>query len=85
MKKHFLYLARCADKTIYTGYTTNLKDREYKHNSGQGSKYTKYRRPVEIVYWEQFDTKIEAMKREAQIKCWSKIQKENLIKNFIPG
>ncbi len=85
MKKYYFYLARCADKTIYAGYTDNIKNREQKHNIGQGAKYTKYRRPIKIVYWEKFNTKSRAMKRESEIKKWAKIKKEDLIKNFIPG
>ncbi|MBU1202468.1 GIY-YIG nuclease family protein [Patescibacteria group bacterium] len=83
MKKYYCYLARCSDDTIYTGYTTNLKDRELKHNSGQGAKYTKQRRPVKIIYWEEFASVGKAMKREAEIKTWSKTAKENLIKNSL--
>jgi len=82
MKKYYLYLARCADKTIYTGYTINLKNRESKHNSGQGAKYTKYRRPVQIVYWEKFASLRKVLQREVQIKNLSKVEKEKLIKNF---
>ncbi len=85
MQKYFFYLARCKDNTLYAGYTTNIKQREEKHNSGNGAKYTKHRKPVKIVYFERFTNKIEAMRREAQIKKWKKNKKENLIKNFIPG
>ncbi|MFA6466546.1 MAG: GIY-YIG nuclease family protein [Patescibacteria group bacterium] len=81
MPKYYCYLARCSDDTIYTGYTNDLKNRELKHNSGQGAKYTKYRKPVKIVYWEEFESKNEALKREAEIKSFSKVQKEKLIKN----
>jgi putative endonuclease len=81
MPKYYCYLARCSDDTIYTGYTNDLKNRELKHNSGQGAKYTKYRKPVKIVYWEEFESKNEALKREAAIKSFSKVQKEKLIKN----
>jgi putative endonuclease len=81
MKKYYFYLARCVDKTIYAGYTTDLKNREYKHNAGQGAKYTKARRPVKIIYSESFKTKIRAMQREAEVKTWPKIKKEHLIKN----
>jgi putative endonuclease len=80
MKKYYVYLARCKDKTIYTGYTIDLKDRESKHNKGEGAKYTKHRGPIKIVYSEEFDTISEAMKREAQIKSWSRADKEKLIK-----
>jgi len=79
MSQYFTYLARCSDNSLYTGYTVNIKDRESKHNKGDGAKYTKYRRPVKIVYWEKFETINEAMQREAQIKRWSKAKKEKLI------
>ena len=79
MKKHYVYLARCKDKTIYTGYTVDLKDREAKHNKGEGAKYTKYRRPVKIVYSEEFNTITKAMKREAEIKKLPRNKKEKLI------
>ncbi len=80
MKKYYVYLARCSDDTLYCGYCVDLKDREDKHNQGEGAKYTKYRRPVKIVYSEEFNTASKAMKREAQIKSWSKADKEKLIK-----
>jgi putative endonuclease len=76
----FIYIALCSDKTLYTGYCSNLQSREDKHNTGDGAKYTKHRRPIKIVYSESFDTKIEAMRRERQIKKWSRIKKQNLIK-----
>lgn len=81
MKKFFFYFARCNDNTLYAGYTNNIKNRGKKHNDGKGAKYTRCRLPIKIIYWEKFDTRIEAMKREAQVKHWSKIKKENLIKN----
>ena len=83
MKKYYFYLARCADNTLYAGYTINIKNREAKHNSNQGAKYTKYRKPVKIVYWEKFNSSKEAKHRECQVKSWSKIEKEDLIKNFV--
>lgn len=79
MKKYYVYLARCKDRTLYTGYTVDLKDREIKHNAGEGAKYTRNRRPIKIVYSEEFDTMSEAMKREAEIKKWPRIKKEELI------
>jgi len=75
----YTYIARCNDNSLYTGYCKNLKDRKNKHNLGKGAKYTKYRRPIKIVYFEKFETKIEAINKERQIKKYSKIQKENLI------
>jgi putative endonuclease len=81
MKKYYIYLARCSDNTIYTGYTVDIKNREETHNRGEGAKYTKHRRPIKIVYSESFKTKSAAMKREAEIKSLSRIEKEKLIKN----
>ncbi len=79
MAVYYFYLARCKDNTLYAGYCANIKDREAKHNKGEGAKYTKARRPIQIVYFEEFSTRSEAMKREAEIKSWSKAEKENLI------
>lgn len=83
MKKYYFYLARCSDNTLYAGYCVNIKNRQNKHNKGEGAKYTKYRRPVKIIYFEEFDDMIGAMRREAQIKKWSRIKKENLIKGLL--
>lgn len=80
MIKYYTYLARCSDNSLYTGSTNDLKTREIKHNQGKGAKYTRARRPVKIIYHETFKTKNQAMKREAEIKSWSKIKKENLVK-----
>ena len=85
MSKHYCYILRCADNTLYTGYTTDPKRREKEHNEGTGfeSKYTKSRRPCKIVHLEEFDTKSEAMAREYYIKHhMSKREKEELI---VPG
>ena len=79
MAVYYFYLARCKDDTLYAGYCANIKNRELKHNNGEGAKYTKYRTPIKIVYFEKFSTRSGAMKREAEIKSWSKIKKENLI------
>ncbi len=78
--KHYAYMLRCADNTIYSGYTNNLEKRVGAHNSGKGAKYTKIRRPVVLVYYESFDTKSEAMAREYQFKHLKKQEKEDLIK-----
>jgi len=76
---YYCYLARCADNSLYCGSCIDLNAREEKHNSGKGAKYTRSRKPVKIVYHEEFSTLSEAMKREAQVKKCSKIQKENLV------
>ncbi len=82
MAKSYVYIALCSDGTLYTGYTTDLKRREAQHNVGKGAHYTCIRRPVEIVYSEEFDTKSEAMKREYQIKRLKKAEKKILIAAF---
>ena len=78
--KYFTYLARCNDNSLYTGYCSNIKNREEKHNKGEGAKYTKQRRPVKIIYFEKFNSIKEAMTREKQIKKWTRAKKENLVK-----
>ena len=75
----YTYILKCSDNTLYTGWTTNLKRRLATHNQGKGAKYTRTRLPVTLVYWETFDTKKEAMQREAAIKKLSRPQKERLI------
>lgn len=64
-KKHFTYILRCSDDSLYTGYTTNLAKRLQTHNAGKGAKYTKARPSGEMVYHEEYATKEEAMRREA--------------------
>lgn len=77
---NYTYLLECADKTLYCGWTNDLDRRVKAHNMGQGAKYTKPRRPVTLAYFETFDTKEEAMRREAAIKRLTRKQKEQLIK-----
>lgn len=76
---NYTYILRCRDNTLYTGWTNNLEKRIEAHNTGKGAKYTKARLPVELVYYEQFETKEEAMKREYAIKQMTKKQKEKMI------
>lgn len=73
-------MVRCSDHSLYTGWTNNLERRIDKHNSGNGAKYTRNKLPVQLVYYETFSTKIEAMRREYRIKKLSKEEKEELIK-----
>ena len=75
----FFYLARCSDGSLYSGSCLDLKAREAKHNEGKGAKYTRSRRPVEIIYHEEFLTLKEARQREAAIKNLQKSEKENLV------
>ena len=75
MSKNYTYILRCADGTFYTGWTTDLTRRVDVHNSGQGAKYTRARRPVELVYYETFDTRQDAMQRECAVKELTRGQK----------
>lgn len=76
---NYTYMVRCRDDSLYTGWTNHLEKRVEDHNSGRGAKYTKSRRPVELVYYEQFETKEEAMRREWEIKQLTHQQKEKLL------
>ena len=78
-EQNYTYILECSDGTYYTGWTNDLDKRLKAHNSGRGAKYTKTRRPVELVYYEKFLTKQEAMSREARIKQLSRSQKLELI------
>ena len=75
---NYTYILRCADGTLYTGWTNDLTKRLAAHNAGKGAKYTKPRRPVELFYFECFDTKEEAMQRECAIKRLTRQEKLNL-------
>lgn len=79
MADYYTYMVLCSDNTLYTGYTDNLNRRVEAHNSGKGAKYTKARLPVELVYWETYSTKQEAMQREYAIKQFSRAQKLKLL------
>lgn len=79
---NYVYILKCSDNTLYTGWTTSLEKRLKAHNSGKGAKYTKPRLPVKIVYFEEFEDKKEAMKREYAIKQLSREEKLNLINEF---
>lgn len=78
---HFTYIIKCNDNTLYTGYTNNLLKRVTTHNSKLGAKYTRSRTPVSLEYYEVFQSKSEAMKREYKIKQLSRDKKIILINN----
>lgn len=78
-EKNYTYIVQCSDGSFYTGWTTDIERRLKAHNSGKGAKYTKSRRPVTLVYYEEFQTKKEAMQREYAIKQMTREQKEALI------
>ncbi|MBQ8839700.1 MAG: GIY-YIG nuclease family protein [Clostridia bacterium] len=76
---NFTYILKCSDGTLYCGWTNDLEKRLKTHNSGKGAKYTRSRLPVELVYYEGFETSIEAQRREYQIKHLTREQKLKLI------
>lgn len=76
---NYTYILKCADGTLYCGWTNQLEARVKAHNEGRGAKYTKGRGPVSLVYYEEFETREEAMRREAAIKKLSRREKEELI------
>jgi len=76
---HYVYVVKCADGTLYTGYTMNLDERVATHNRGKGAKYTKSRLPVMLVYFEEYQFKSEAMQREYAVKQLTRKQKLKLI------
>jgi len=76
--KHYAYMLHCADGTIYSGYTTDPCRRTAEHNSGRGAKFTRSRLPVALVYLESFDTKSQALKREAALKKLTRSEKLSL-------
>ena len=80
---YIVYILKCSDDTLYTGYTTNLDNRVLIHNKGLGAKYTNSRLPVTVVYHENFETKSEALKREYQIKQLTRLKKLQLINSSI--
>ena len=75
----YLYMLRCEDGSIYTGTAKDYLKRYEAHLNGKGAKYTKARLPVKLVYFEVYEDKIIAMKREYEIKQLTKLQKERLI------
>lgn len=81
-RMNYTYLVLCRDGSLYCGWTNRLAERIKAHNEGKGAKYTRCRRPVELVYYEEFFTKEEAMSREYAIKRLSRRQKLNLIAGF---
>ncbi len=74
-----VYILRCSDNALYIGVTGDLDARLKRHNRGEGCTFTAIRTPVNVVYQESFATRAEAMKRERQIKRWTRAKKEALI------
>lgn len=78
----YTYIVECSDGTLYTGWTNDLKHRMKSHNAGTGAKYTRARLPVRLVYYEEFRSKQEAMKREYAIKQLTKKDKQMLLREM---
>ncbi len=76
---HYIYVLRCADGSLYTGYTTDLRAREAAHNAGRGAKYTRGRRPVALVHSERFRSQAKALRREYALKQLSRPDKEAIV------
>lgn len=75
----FVYILLCEDGSLYTGSTNNLEKRLEAHNSGKGGSYTRSHKPLKQIYYEELESKSDALKREAQIKSWNRLKK---IKNL---
>jgi len=78
--KWFVYILLCSDGSLYTGSTNNPEVRLSDHNNGKGGRYTRSHKPLKRVYLEVFSSKSEALKRESQIKSWSRPKKIQLLK-----
>lgn len=79
MRYNYTYILKCRDGSLYTGWTNDLNKRVKDHNTGKGAKYTKARGPVELIYYEAFQTKEEAMRREYAIKQLTAAAKRRLV------
>ena len=80
---NYVYMVICSDGSLYTGWTTDPERRVGVHNSDKGAKYTRAKRPVKLVYSENFETKSEALKREWAIKQLSHDEKIKLIESMM--
>ncbi|WP_431028570.1 GIY-YIG nuclease family protein [Lysinibacillus sp. LZ02] len=79
--KHYFYVLECNDHTLYAGYTNHLERRIATHNAGKGAKYTKVRIPVKCIYYETFESKQEAMRKEYAFKQLKRSEKLNYIRS----
>lgn len=78
----FVYILQCVDGSYYTGWTTDLERRVAAHNAGRGSRYTRSRRPVKLVYWEEHPDRRSAQQRESRLKRLPRARKLALITTF---
>ena len=79
MARWFVYVVRCVDGSLYTGISTDVPARIAAHNAGRGARYTRSRRPVELVHTERKKSQSTALKREAAIKAWPRERKLTLV------
>jgi putative endonuclease len=82
-KAYYCYMVKCADDTLYTGWTTDPERRLKEHNAGRGALYTKWRRPVQMIYLEQADSRSAAQQREHALKKLTRQKKLDLIEQTI--
>jgi putative endonuclease len=82
LQREYVYVLQCADGTFYTGWTTDLEHRVAVHNSGKGAKYTRSRLPVELVYYELYEDRSVAKRREYAIKKLTRAEKEKLVSSM---
>jgi len=78
----YIYIIECSDKKLYTGITNDLRRRIQEHNGGYGCKYTLQRKPVRLIYSEKAESKSSALKREAEVKGFSRLKKLALVKKI---
>ena len=78
----YVYILECTDKSFFTGLTTSLADRIAKHNEGKASKYTSTRRPIKLVYSEEYTSRSQAQKAEAAIKKMTREEKKGMIRRL---
>lgn len=78
---NYVYILKCRDGSLYTGWTNDLERRLREHNAGKGARYTKSRKPVVLVYYEEFAAKEEAMSREYAIKRLKRNEKQKLVES----
>jgi len=84
MGRFYVYILKCRDNSFYTGYTADLSQRVRAHNTGRGAKYTRARKPVELLYFEDYFSIQDAMRREREIKRLSRAKKIQLMTNKVP-
>lgn len=80
--KYYTYILLCANNKYYVGHTSNLEMRFEYHSKKYGAKFTAQNKPLEIVWSQEFDLELDSIRREKQIKGWSRVKKENLIRGI---